>query len=91
MIFFQNFLVLFCLQLVFSDGQRPIEIPLGTELLSISYVINEEIITFTASSEKMGYIGFGFSNKSGMTEADMFIGGVNDQSGELYSGVGHFI
>lgn len=62
------------------------EIPLGTDLLKVTYIILGDTVMFTATAKRTGYIGFGFSNTTGMVQGDIFIGGVTE-TGEVYYGV----
>lgn len=70
-----------------TEAPNFIEIPLGSDLLTATYIISENRITFVVTANTPGFIGFGFSNQTGMTDADMFIGGVNDTNQEIYFGV----
>lgn len=69
-------------------AQEVIEIPTATDAYLLSYTLDEEnsIVTFEVTAETKGFIGFGFSNISGMVQADIFIGGVNED-GTSYFGV----
>lgn len=62
------------------------EIPLGSDLLKVTYAILEQTVMFTAVSQTKGYIGFGFTNATGMIQGDIFVGGVLD-TGDVYFGV----
>jgi len=70
-----------------SNGQQTfVNIPTATEDYNLNYFIEGNEITLNITGTGKGYIGFGFSNISGMVSADIFIGGVSD-SGEPYFGV----
>jgi hypothetical protein len=63
-----------------QSHKQVIEIPTDTDNFHISYVLDMEssMITFDCNVHTVGYIGFGFSNTSTMTDADLVMGGIRE-------------
>lgn len=59
-----------------TQAPTPGEIPMGTNLIRVTFSLVESTITFTAVARTTGYVAFGFSNANGMADADIFIAGV---------------
>lgn len=71
-----------------GNAQKMINVPTATNTYNLSFLVNviEESVTFEIYGNTTGYIGFGFTNISGMVQADIFMGGVFE-NGTSYSGV----
>lgn len=71
-----------------SAQQTPTDIPTATNNYNLSYSIDTQTlsVTFEITGRTTGYIAFGFTNISGMVQADIFMGGVY-QNGTSYFGV----
>jgi len=83
-------LLLQMLCFVVASGQLTfVDIPTATDDYLLSYALVNYDVVFNVTAKGKGYVGFGFSNSTGMTGADIFIGGVLD-SGEPYFGVRSF-
>jgi hypothetical protein len=67
-------------------GQSFTNIPTATPDYNLSYNIEGNEITVEITAQTTGYIGFGFTNVSGMVQGDIFIGGVAT-NGTPYFGV----
>jgi len=69
-----------------TTTQKPVTIIIiDTEVFFLSYTITQKDVTFDVFARTVGYVGFGFSNSSGMTNSDIFMGGVFP-NGTTYSG-----
>jgi hypothetical protein len=63
-----------------------VDIPIPSILYFASYLVENDTITVAVFATTTGYVGFGFTNDTGMVNSDMMIGGVNED-GSFYFGV----
>ncbi|OXA44424.1 MOXD1 homolog 1 [Folsomia candida] len=65
------------LSFAFVTGQEVTIIPTGNDLINISYVLGQlegqPAVYFEIRAETRGYIGFGFSNQTCMTNSDAMV------------------